>query len=211
MVDQYHRYIYTAMHNVGGIRLDNSRRSVGEGTRFVSTPASVQEASLRWVLRELSDCDWLVMKAHATGYPLGYYQNYMQETLFESMRKRLISLCARGDPVVLSGAGGAFHGRGLPRCRLRGAVGKCRGAEALDAVVPHHAASQHRPAQLEDQGDGRSRAVHAGLCADDADLELFGLDRAAAEESASLGKGYAGSRRSTLRRSTKRRRPSSPC
>ena len=31
MVDQYHRYIYTAMHNVGGIRLDNSRRSVGEG------------------------------------------------------------------------------------------------------------------------------------------------------------------------------------
>lgn len=54
----------------------------------------MQEASLRWVLRELSDCDWLVMKAHATGYPLGYYQNYMQETLFESMRKRLISLCA---------------------------------------------------------------------------------------------------------------------
>ena len=190
MVDQYHRYIYTAMHNVGGIRLDNSRRSVGEGTRFVSTPASVQEASLRWVLRELSDCDWLVMKAHATGYPLGYYQNYMQETLFESMRKRLISLCAGvtlssylaqeepftvGDylDVVYEELWENVVGQKplTPSCRIM----QRHSIVLLNSKI---------------KAMGGHALFMLAYAPDDADLELFGLDRAAAEESASLGKGY---------------------
>ena len=190
MVDQYHRYIYTAMHNVGGIRLDNSRRSVGEGTRFVSTPASVQEASLRWVLRELSDCDWLVMKAHATGYPLGYYQNYMQETLFESMRKRLVALCAGvtlssylaqeepftvGDylDVVYEELWENVVGQKplTPSCRIM----QRHSIVLLNSKI---------------KAMGGHALFMLAYAPDDADLELFGLDRAAAEESASLGKGY---------------------
>ena len=190
MVDQYHRYIYTALHNVGGIRLDNSRRSVEEGTRFVSTPAAVQEASLRWALQELSDCDWLVMKAHATGYPLGYYQSYMQETLFQSMRKRLVSLCAGvtlssylaqeepftvGDylDVVYEELWEKVVGRKplTPSCRIM---------------------QRHSIALLNSKikAMGGHSLFMLAYTPDDADLKLFGLDRATAEEFVSLGKGY---------------------
>ncbi len=130
------------------------------------------------------------MKAHATGYPLGYYQNYMQETLFESMRQAADFAVRRGDPVVPIWRRGAFHGRGTTSMSSTRLWENVVGQKPLTAV-PHHAASQHRPAQLEDQGDGRSRAVHAGLCARRRGPgTVRPRPRAAAEESASLGKGY---------------------
>ena len=175
---------------MGGIRLDNSRRSVEEGTRFVSTPAAVQEASLRWALQELSDCDWLVMKAHATGYPLGYYQSYMQETLLQSMRKRLVSLCAGvtlssylaqeepftvGDylDVVYEELWEKVVGRKplTPSCRIM---------------------QRHSIALLNSKikAMGGHSLFMLAYAPDAVDLKLFGLDRTAAEEFVSLGKGY---------------------
>ena len=110
LVDQYHRYLLHVLYQVGGVRLDNSRRATEQAARFVSVPAARQEASLRWVLREWCDCDWLLARSYAPGYPVGFYQTYAQQTLLEPVQKRLASLCARvtlsscvaqGDPFTI--------------------------------------------------------------------------------------------------------------
>ena len=58
IANQYLRYISNVVYNVGGIYLT----AVKEGTKgqtFAPVPRARQQASMKWVLKQLKECDWI--------------------------------------------------------------------------------------------------------------------------------------------------------
>ena len=190
MVDQYHRYIYNALHNVGGIRLDNSRRAVEEGTCFVSTPASVQEASLRWALQELSDCDWLLQKPYAAGYPIGPYQTYAQQTIFESIYKRLSGMCVRTVLSAYVAQGDSFAVWDYMNVLYEELWVKVVGRKPLTPSCQIMQRQSIAMLNTKIRQMGGHALFMLAYAPDETDRQLFGLDEEAPGGEVSLGKGY---------------------
>ena len=191
LVDQYHRYLIHVLYQVGGIRLDNSRCATEQAARFVSVPAARQEAALRWALRELCECDWLLAKPYTPGYPIGYYQTYAQQSLLEPIQKRLASLCARvtvssyvaqETPFTIDDCMRVLYEELWERI-----VGECD-------LTP---ASRFMQRQFLGLLNTRIREIGGNTlfllayAPDREDLRLFGLDSVSASDSeTALGKGY---------------------
>ena len=191
LVDQYHRYLLHVLYQVGGIRLDNSRRATEQATRFVSVPAARQEAALRWALREWCDCDWLLAKPYAVGYPFGHYQTYAQQSLLGPVQKHLASLCARvtvssyvaqDDPFTIDDCMRILYEELWERI-----VAECD-------LTP---ASRFMQRQFLGLLNTRIREMGGNTlfllayAPDREDLRLFGLDSVSASDSeTALGKGY---------------------
>ena len=70
--EQYYRYVRNVMMNIGGIYLTE----VKEGTpdrHIVPVPREIQKASLRWVMAQIADMDWLDEPTLMPHFPLGEY------------------------------------------------------------------------------------------------------------------------------------------
>ena len=58
LVSQYARYLQNVIYNVGGIYLTDVKDGT-PGERVQPVDREVQRASLKWVLKQINDCDWL--------------------------------------------------------------------------------------------------------------------------------------------------------
>ena len=58
IVNQYARYLINVVYNVGGIYLTDVKDGT-PGERVQPVDREVQKASLKWVLKQINDCDWL--------------------------------------------------------------------------------------------------------------------------------------------------------
>lgn len=68
--DQYARYIGNVMANVGGIYLTEVKEGTA-GRHIAPVPREVQRASLRWVIDEYRNMEWIDQAWAMRGFPLG--------------------------------------------------------------------------------------------------------------------------------------------
>jgi hypothetical protein len=68
--NQYYRYIRNVMYNIGGIYLSEVKEGT-QGERVVAVPREKQKASMKWVMNEFRDSDWVCDKKLISKFPLG--------------------------------------------------------------------------------------------------------------------------------------------
>lgn len=86
--NQYSRYLLNALANVGGIYLTEIKDGT-PGERWRAVPKEIQRKSLKWVIRQLSDGDWLDSKEVTGKFPLAVNQSL---TLKGVVGKKLFEL-----------------------------------------------------------------------------------------------------------------------
>ncbi|MCB6972654.1 MULTISPECIES: zinc-dependent metalloprotease [Butyricimonas] len=85
--NQYYRYIRNVMYNIGGIYLSEVKEGT-PGERVVSVPREKQKASMKWVMNEFRNSDWVCDKKLISKFPLGIDMGVMiQKSLALSLHQ----------------------------------------------------------------------------------------------------------------------------
>lgn len=85
--NQYYRYIRNVMYNIGGIYLSEVKEGT-PGERVVSVPREKQKASMKWVMNEFRNSDWVCDKKLISKFPLGIDMGVMiQKSLVLSLHQ----------------------------------------------------------------------------------------------------------------------------
>lgn len=95
ILQQYVRYLMNVTYNVGGIYLTAVKDGT-PGATFQPVSRDVQKASMRWVIKQLRDCDWLDNKELLSKFDLNYG---VKTIVMSTMAKQLLAL---GGRVTLS-------------------------------------------------------------------------------------------------------------
>ena len=75
MVNQYYRYMRNVMYNIGGIYLTEVKEGT-PGERVVPVAKGVQKASLKWVMNEYRNMDWIDNASFKRNFRLGVGGSY---------------------------------------------------------------------------------------------------------------------------------------
>ncbi|WP_018338906.1 zinc-dependent metalloprotease [Butyricimonas synergistica] len=95
LCNQYARYLMNALANVGGIYLTEVKDGT-PGDRWKSVPREVQQKSLKWVIKQLCESDWLDEKEVIDKFPLSVNKSLVLKTV---VGKKLFQL---NNGVLLS-------------------------------------------------------------------------------------------------------------
>lgn len=105
LCNQYNRYLLNALTNVGGIYLTEVKDGT-PGERWRAVPRDVQQKSLKWVIKQLRESDWLDQKDVTSKFPLAINQSLMLKSrvgkkLFQLNKGILLSSHVSTQPYTL--------------------------------------------------------------------------------------------------------------
>ncbi|MEY8594235.1 zinc-dependent metalloprotease [Butyricimonas hominis] len=105
IANQYARYLMNVVYNVGGIYLTDVKDGTS-GKRVEPVSREKQQASLKWVLKQLNDCDWLDNKEVTEKFGLDVatsarLQNMAVMALFNASRNVVLSSHISKNPYTL--------------------------------------------------------------------------------------------------------------
>ncbi|MDR3329205.1 MAG: zinc-dependent metalloprotease [Prevotellaceae bacterium] len=88
---QYFRYLRNVTFNIGGIKLTEVKKgTANQNDRYVTTPKSLQKASLEWVLNEYRSSEWVDNASLRRKFPLAVDISYsLRDNIVKSLKSQI--------------------------------------------------------------------------------------------------------------------------